>query len=55
MAKADNQPEEQNEAPAVETVKMVRDVEVYPEGPHEADVHPDEIDNYAIGGWVRAE
>lgn len=42
-------------APAVETVKMVRDAEQYPEGPHAAEVHPDEVDNFKAGGWVVAE
>jgi hypothetical protein len=35
---------------AVKLVKMVRDPEEYPE-PHEANVHPDEVGNYALGGW----
>ncbi|AVF41510.1 hypothetical protein [Pandoraea apista] len=34
-------------------VKMIRDVEGYPE-PHEAQVHPDEVDNYRPGGWTEA-
>lgn len=38
----------------VETIPMTRNVEQYPEGPHEADVHPDEVDNYKAGGWVEA-
>lgn len=32
------------------TVKMVRDGE-----PNTADVHPDEVANYAAGGWSVAE
>ncbi|WP_331693500.1 hypothetical protein [Pandoraea sputorum] len=36
-----------------EFVKMVRDVDSYPE-PHEAQVHPDEVDNYRPGGWTEA-
>ncbi|WP_353192116.1 hypothetical protein [Pandoraea pnomenusa] len=34
-------------------VKMVRDADLYPE-PHEAQVHPDEVDNYRAGGWGEA-
>ena len=38
-------------APAIELVKMVRQ-----DGPpFEADVHPDEVDNYMAGGWELAE
>lgn len=33
-------------------VKMVRG-ESYP-APHEADVHPDMVDDYAAGGWEKA-
>lgn len=29
---------------------MKRDPEQYP-APHIADVHPDEVDNYRVGGW----
>ncbi len=32
------------------SVRMVRDAEQYP-APHEADVHPDEVENYRLGGW----
>lgn len=35
------------------TVKMVRDADQYP-APHEADVHPGEVENYRAGGWVPA-
>ena len=53
MAKksADQTLEQPGENQAVELVKMSRDVEVYP-APHEADVHPDEVDNFLSGGWV---
>jgi hypothetical protein len=34
-------------------VKMVRDTDAYPK-PHTADVHPDEVENFAAGGWVKA-
>lgn len=36
-----------------ELVTMVRDADLYPE-PHEAQVHPDEVDNYRPGGWTEA-
>ena len=36
------------------TVKMTRDPESFPD-PHEADVHPDEIENYRAGGFVPAD
>lgn len=36
------------------TVHMIRDPEQFP-APHSADVHPDEVANYAAGGWVRAD
>lgn len=38
---------------APKLVKMVRDSEAYPK-PHTADVHPDEVENFASGGWVKA-
>lgn len=38
-------------ASAVELVQMQRDPDMYP-APHMADVHPDEVDNYAAHGWV---
>lgn len=34
----------------VKTVKMVRDGATYP-APLTADVHPDEVENYKVGGW----
>jgi len=34
-------------------VRMVRDASVHP-APHTADVHPDEVANYALGGWAKA-
>lgn len=47
--------EEINQAKAeIKYVEMVRDDEVYPE-PHTATVHPEEVDNYAQGGWTRAD
>lgn len=38
----------------IKTVAMVRDSEQYP-APHVADVHPDEVENYAAGGWMAAQ
>lgn len=35
---------------AVQTVRMVREADT---GPTSADVHPDEVDNMAAGGWVK--
>lgn len=32
---------------------MSRPASQYPE-PHTADVHPDEVENYRVGGWVEA-
>jgi hypothetical protein len=38
----------------IELVKMVRSKETAGDGPTEADVHPEEVSNFALGGWVRA-
>jgi hypothetical protein len=35
-------------------VKMVRDPDQY-EAPHEAEVHPDEVEDYKSGGWTEAK
>ena len=35
----------------IEYVQMVRDEEKYP-APHTAQVHPEEVLNYQLGGWV---
>ncbi len=40
--------------PKAATVKMIRDEEQFPEGPYTADVHPDEVENYRVGGWIEA-
>jgi hypothetical protein len=37
-----------------ELVAMVRDAEQFP-APHSADVHPDEVENYKVGGWTVKE
>lgn len=39
--------------PAVVLVRMERDAS-YGE-PTQADVHPDEVENFSIGGWYRAD
>lgn len=41
----------ETEQQAAQTVRMERDPGAYPE-PHAADVHPDEVANFAAGGWV---
>ena len=38
----------------VELVLMVRDPALYP-APHDATVHPLEVENYRVGGWVLPE
>ena len=40
--------------PTVELVQMARDPEWYP-APHTADVHPNEVENFAGDGWVLAQ
>lgn len=42
------------DAPEVKTVHMVRDAKHYP-APHTADVHPDEVAAYMLGGWHKAD
>lgn len=37
-------------AEEIKYVKMTRDPELYP-APHEANVHPKEVSNFARGGW----
>ena len=48
VAKVDSAPSK------VKLVAMKREPEAYPEGPHTADVHPDEVENFTVGGWERA-
>jgi len=36
------------------TIKMTRDASEYA-APHTADVHPDEVANYAAAGWQEAD
>lgn len=45
--------EAETRAKKVKLVKMVRDAEQY-DAPHEALVHPDEVNNYRPGGWEEA-
>lgn len=37
------------------TVQMVRDEPQFPNGPVTADVHPDEVANWAVHGWRPAD
>lgn len=39
--------------PRAQLVQMVRNSDIYP-APHTCDVHEDEVNNYALGGWVNA-
>lgn len=39
-------------AEKIKTVSMVRDEPMHPGGPTEADVHPDEVENWKQGGWA---
>jgi hypothetical protein len=41
-------------AKPIAIVQMVRDAKEYP-APHSADVHPDEVENYKVGGWTVKE
>lgn len=50
----DDEPVKPDAKPRVKLVKMTRDPEIYTEGPHKADVHPDEVDNYLSAGWTKA-
>ena len=51
MAKEQAQEQEQAQESKVKYVQMVRDEQFYP-APHTAQVHPDEVVNYQLGGWV---
>ncbi|MDF7658323.1 hypothetical protein PUG81_05025 [Erwiniaceae bacterium L1_54_6] len=48
MADVNSQEQKQDE---VKLVDMVRDEKNYP-APHTATVHPEEVVNYQLGGWV---
>lgn len=41
--------------PPVHLVKMARPAEASGDGPLTADVHPDEVENFQVGGWQIAE
>ncbi|MBA7796697.1 hypothetical protein HV356_24735 [Citrobacter sp. RHBSTW-01065] len=43
--------QEQQEQPGIELVVMVRDTPEFPGGPLNADVHPDEVDNWLALDW----
>jgi hypothetical protein len=45
---------QENQSQEIQYVRMVRDSEAY-SAPHEAQVHPDEVENYRPGGWEVAE
>jgi hypothetical protein len=47
----DQQLQDQSPRDVIKLVRMQRDPDSYP-APHRADVHPDEVTNYAAGGWV---
>lgn len=49
----ESQGETQEQAQKIAFVKMIRNNEAYP-APHTANVHPDEVVNYQLGGWVVA-
>lgn len=34
------------------TVVMVRDPNIYPDPPHQADVHRNEVENWRAAGWT---
>lgn len=36
-------------------IKMSRDPAIYPQGPHTANVHPEEVQNFLDAGWVEGE
>lgn len=38
-----------------DTIPMVRGEPAYPGGPTSADVHPDEVANWAAHGWQRSD
>lgn len=48
------QPKKTRVAPLRTHVLMTRNKEQFP-APHTADVHRDEVDNWAKGGWERAD
>jgi hypothetical protein len=49
----DPKPDDKPAEKKVALVKMKRDPKEYT-APHSADVHPDELSNFARGGWVKA-
>jgi hypothetical protein len=46
---------EQNQPEEVALVAMCREEPIHEGGPTEADVHPDEVDNWLAAGWVIEE
>lgn len=51
-AKPDIKPVIKPEPKASGLVRMTRDAALYP-APHEADVHPAEVEQFMAGGWVK--
>jgi len=47
--------EQIEEVEVVQTVRMVRHADYDGDGAMTADVHPLEVDNYRIGGWIVEE
>lgn len=54
MADKKDAPKQADKKDAPKLVRMVRDAEAYPEGPHEAEVHAQEVENFRAGGWQEA-
>lgn len=55
VEQADPEPDETlQDVVEVALVSMVRNPDQY-EAPHEAEVHPDEVENYKAGGWTEAK
>ena len=50
-AQQEQQQEQQQERPGIELVVMVRDIPEFHGGPLNADVHPDEVDNWLALDW----
>lgn len=53
MAAAKKTPAKNEAKDAAPKLVAMKRGEEWPE-PHIADVHPDEVENYAVGGWVKA-
>lgn len=51
---ATSETQTETQAAEVVLVAMTRSADDYP-APHTADVHPDEVENFKVAGWVVAE